>query len=137
MGEAMDYITKGRHLAIDFWGVSFERLNDRDSLQKHLQYSLQKNGVHVLSCQSKQFTPHGVTVLIMLSESHASIHTYPEKGYAALDCYTCGDQMDPMMIVHDMIEQLRPKQVYAKRLYRGDGPIEVESVDVPMNHLIG
>src|SRR5690606_8451706 len=105
--------------------------------QKHFLHSLRKNGVHVLSCQSKQFTPHGVTVLIMLSESHASIHTYPEKGYAALDCYTCGDQMDPMVIVYDMIEQLKPKQVFAERLNRGDGPIEVETIKIPIYYRIG
>jgi S-adenosylmethionine decarboxylase len=59
----------------------------------------------------------------MLSESHLSIHTYPEKGFAALDCYTCGHTVDPQIAIDYMVAYLQPSQAFAKVLKRGDGPI--------------
>jgi S-adenosylmethionine decarboxylase len=59
----------------------------------------------------------------MLSESHLSIHTYPEKGFAALDCYTCGHTVDPQIAIDFMVDYLQPSQAFSKVLKRGDGPI--------------
>ena len=49
----------------------------------------------LLSISSKKFDPQGVTAVVLLSESHLSIHTWPEYGYAAIDAFTCGDRTDP------------------------------------------
>ncbi|HEX7056262.1 MAG TPA: adenosylmethionine decarboxylase, partial [Bacilli bacterium] len=85
------------------------------------------SGATVLSVQSKQFEPQGATVLVMLSESHLSIHTYPEKGFAAIDCYTCGETVDPQVAVDCLVSVLKPEKVYAKKLIRGLGEIQVDS----------
>lgn len=124
----MNYTTIGKHVTADFWGVEFDLLNNSIWLKSQLLQALTKQGVQVLSCQAQQFTPHGVTVLAMLAESHASIHTYPEKGFAALDCYTCGNHVDPSAIIEQMKRALRPKHTYAKLLGRGDGPIVVQEL---------
>ena len=60
-------------------------------------------------CQTifKKFDPYGITVLCLLSESHISIHTWPEKGQAAVDCYTCGD-CNPKISCDVIIQQLNP-----------------------------
>jgi S-adenosylmethionine decarboxylase len=121
----MEYSTFGRHVAMDAWGVDFDLLNDASLLEKHMKAAAEKSGATVLSSQAKAFDPQGATVLVLLSESHISIHTYPEKGFAALDCYTCGYEVDPMVAIEHMLEVLKPTQTYPKVMRRGDGPIEV------------
>ncbi len=121
----MEYSTFGRHVAVDTWGVDFERLNSAEFLQAQMVEAAEACGATVLSVQAKQFDPQGATVLVLLSESHLSIHTYPEKGFAALDCYTCGDTVDPQLAIDYMISVLKPKATYAKKLVRGMGELQV------------
>lgn len=126
----MEYSTFGRHVAVDAWGIRYDLLNDADWLQDQLVEAAEISGATVLSVQSKQFEPQGATVLVMLSESHLSIHTYPEKGFAAIDCYTCGETVDPQSAVNRLMEVLKPERVHAKKLIRGLGEITVEAPDM-------
>jgi S-adenosylmethionine decarboxylase len=121
----VEYSTFGRHCAVDAWGIDFDLINKADFLEKHMVEAAEKSGATVLSVQSKQFEPQGATVLVLLSESHLSIHTYPEKGFAALDCYTCGDTVDPEVAINHLLGILKPQTVYPKLLKRGEGPIEI------------
>jgi S-adenosylmethionine decarboxylase len=134
----MEYSTFGRHVTMDAWGVDFDLLNDVSALETHLRKAAQACGATILSVQAQEFEPQGVTVLVMLSESHLSIHTYPEKGFAALDCYTCGHTVDPMIAIEYMLNVLKPTQAFPKVLRRGIGPIEVvqPAAFEPKKHVI-
>lgn len=121
----MECSTFGRHVAVDAWGVDFEVLNNEDLLQAYLVEAADVCGATVLSIQSRKFEPQGATVLVMLSESHLSIHTYPDKGFAAIDCYTCGEDVDPQQAVEYLVTVLQPEKSYAKTLVRGMGEMEV------------
>lgn len=121
----MEYSTFGRHVAIDTWGVDFDLLNNAEWLQQQMVDAAEACGATVLSVQAKQFDPQGATVLVLLSESHLSIHTYPERNFAAIDCYTCGDTVDPLVAIEYLVEVLKPKQTYAKKIIRGVGELEV------------
>ncbi|MCZ8511688.1 adenosylmethionine decarboxylase [Paenibacillus filicis] len=123
----MDYSTFGRHVAVDTWGVEFNTLNNVELLKTILIDAAENAGATILSVQSKQFEPQGATVLLLLSESHISIHTYPENRFAAIDSYTCGETVDPESVVDELISVLKPKVVYRKKLIRGIGEIKVES----------
>ncbi|USB34236.1 adenosylmethionine decarboxylase [Paenibacillus sp. YPG26] len=123
----MEYSTFGRHVAVDTWGVDFEVLNNAELLQAHMVEAAEACGATVLSVQAKQFEPQGATVLVMLSESHLSIHTYPERGFAAVDCYTCGDTVDPQLAIDYLVSILKPEKTYAKKLIRGLGELQVET----------
>jgi S-adenosylmethionine decarboxylase len=131
----MEYSTFGRHIAIDVWGVDFERLNSAEYLTNHMVEAAEACGATVLSVQSKQFEPQGATVLVLLSESHLSIHTYPEKGFAALDCYTCGETVDPQIAIDYMVSILQPEKYYVKKLVRGVGEMEVITPEVNRNYV--
>ncbi|GAA5346893.1 adenosylmethionine decarboxylase proenzyme [Planifilum fimeticola] len=131
----MEYSTFGRHVAMDAWGVDYHLLNDVTQLERHLVTAAEKCGATVLSVQSKKFEPQGATVLVLLSESHLSIHTYPEKGFAALDCYTCGYTVDPMLAIQYLMDVLKPTQAFPKVLRRGDGPIEVVQPKFPTSEV--
>lgn len=126
----VEYSTFGRHVAIDTWGVDFEKLNSAEFLQNHMVEAAEACGATVLSVQAKQFEPQGATVLVLLSESHISIHTYPERGFAALDCYTCGETVDPELAIQYMVNILQPEKIYARKLIRGVGEMEVVESDV-------
>lgn len=122
----MEYSTFGRHVALDTWGVDFNLLNDCELLKQHMIEAAEACGATVLSVQERQFEPQGATVLVLLSESHISIHTYPEKGFAALDCYTCGESVDPEKAIKYMLDVLKPTKAYARKLIRGMGEMEVQ-----------
>lgn len=126
----MEYSTFGRHVAVDTWGVDFEVLNNAELLEAHLVEAAEACGATVLSVQSKQFEPQGATVLVMLSESHLSIHTYPERGFAAIDCYTCGEMVDPQLAIDYLVSVLKPEKTYAKKLIRGLGELEVVEPEI-------
>jgi S-adenosylmethionine decarboxylase len=132
----MEYSTFGRHVAVDAWGVDFEKLNNAEWLQAQMVEAADVCGATVLSVQAKQFEPQGATVLVLLSESHISIHTYPEKGFAALDCYTCGETVDPELAIGHMMSVLQPREVHAKKLIRGIGEMKVETPAVAQMELV-
>ncbi|WP_248926700.1 adenosylmethionine decarboxylase [Paenibacillus hamazuiensis] len=121
----MEYSTYGRHIAVDVWGVDFDILNDAESLRHMMTEAADKCMAKVLSVRSESFDPNGCTIVLLLSESHLSIHTYPEKRFAAIDCYTCGQKADPQAAIDFLVEQLMPEKTYAKKLIRGIGEIEV------------
>jgi S-adenosylmethionine decarboxylase len=132
----MEYSTFGRHVAVDVWGVDFDLLNSAEYLQAQLVEAAEACGATVMSVQSKQFEPQGATVLVLLSESHLSIHTYPERGFAAIDCYTCGETVDPKLAIDYLVSVLKPEKTYAKKLVRGLGELQVETAEMKTNDLV-
>ncbi|MCG7410184.1 adenosylmethionine decarboxylase [Paenibacillus sp. ACRRX] len=132
----MEYSTFGRHVAVDTWGVDFDLLNNAEYLQAQLVDAAEACGATVLSVQAKQFEPQGATVLVLLSESHLSIHTYPERGFAAIDCYTCGETVDPQLAIDYLVSVLKPEKTYAKKLVRGIGEMEVVTPEIKVSELV-
>lgn len=132
----MEYSTFGRHVAVDAWGVDFELLNNAELLQGYMVEAAEACGATVLSMQSRQFEPQGATVLVLLSESHLSIHTYPERGFAAIDCYTCGEMVDPQLAIDYLVSVLKPEKAFAKKLVRGLGEMEVETPEINEAELV-
>jgi S-adenosylmethionine decarboxylase len=80
----------GNHLLIDLWGAT--NLDKADIIEEALRESAIVCGATILHCHLHNFDPNGgITGVLILSESHISIHTWPERGYAALDIFMCGD----------------------------------------------
>lgn len=87
----MSHKPVGRHTVLDAHGANATSLNDGAALCGLLRRAVERAGATVLQEHIEQFTPQGVTVLLVLAESHASIHTYPEHGVYMADVFTCGD----------------------------------------------
>lgn len=85
----------GRHLLVDLYGCDRARLDDPDYIAAELQAAATAAGTRVLGTAFHRFSPGGVTGVLIVQESHLAIHTWPERGYAALDLFTCGEQTDP------------------------------------------
>lgn len=100
----------GKHVICSIYGVSFSKLDDLNKIKQEFDKAVALMGANVLHKFSHQFVPQGVTVLYALSESHISCHTFPEKGGAALDCYTCGD-VDPEVGMRSLLEFFNPVEI--------------------------
>lgn len=124
MGE---YKTIGQHVMTDAWGIDYDLLNDIDFLIEHMEKAAEMIGATILTTEGWKFEPAGVTVVVILSESHLSIHTYPEKGFAALDGYTCGERIDPEPGIQYLLSLLHPAVSYSQKVIRGTGELIIDS----------
>jgi S-adenosylmethionine decarboxylase len=98
----------GKHYLLNLYGCSFVLLDDERYLIELLENAAIASGATVLQTISKKFDPQGVTVVSLLSESHISIHTWPEEGRAAVDVYTCGNSNPKIgcdIIIHQLYSQ--------------------------------
>ncbi|HVV25232.1 MAG TPA: adenosylmethionine decarboxylase [Pseudonocardiaceae bacterium] len=96
----------GHHVFAEFEGIDASLLDDVAFLRVTLERSLDSAGATVCDIVSKRFAPQGVTVLALLSESHASLHTYPEVGSVFVDVFTCGNRADPELAMRLLAEAL-------------------------------
>jgi len=109
----------GQHVLAELEGVSAELLDDEQFLRHALGEALTQADATVLEVISKQFDPQGVTVLALLSESHASIHTYPEVGSVFVDVFTCGTKAKPALAVQLLAEALGAASTRTDMISRG------------------
>ena len=119
--EAHTYVAQGRHLTLTLSGCPPHLLDDEQFLRELSERAVEATGAQVLSTTSHHFEPQGVTLLVLLAESHASLHTYPEVGVAFWDCFTCGWQCDPLLSTDVLVEALAPTTVKQNCMLRGQG----------------
>lgn len=108
----------GRHCILEVYGCCAEMLNNEQTLLRYMRDSVEKAGATWLGQVSHSFEPQGVTALGLLSESHISIHTWPEIGYAAVDIFTCGDRADPQQACKLLLRELSPERHSLKTIQR-------------------
>ena len=87
----------GRHIILELFTDDRELLNDEKRIMAMLEKAAEEGNVTVVGRTSATFNPHGVTAVLLLAESHISIHTWPEYGYAAVDIFTCGGDADKVL----------------------------------------
>lgn|SRR5690606_8793287 len=85
----------GRHIMCEAYGCDPEVLNDRKRVETIMVEAALQAGAEVREVVFHQFSPQGVSGVVVISESHLAIHTWPELRYASIDVYTCGDRVDP------------------------------------------
>ncbi len=118
--------TRGIHAQADLWGCSFEVLDDMNRVRSLMLEAARKAQMTVLGEVSHKFEPQGCAVILLLAESHASIHTYPESGYTAVDVFTCGEG-DSEVALEYIVEELRPTHYTSWSVERGHGEVpEIE-----------
>ena len=109
----------GRHLLLELKECDEEVLNDLAFLKDCLKEAAIQCGATVVGESFYHFSPHGVSGVVNIAESHISIHTWPEYGYAAVDVFTCGDDVQPEKAYKVMIERLEAKNHSSIELRRG------------------
>lgn len=109
----------GRHLLLELKDCNLEVLNDLDFLRGCLHDAARQIGATVVNECFHEFSPHGISGVVVISESHLCIHTWPEYGYAAIDIFTCGDSAKPELAVKPLVEKLESKNSSFIELKRG------------------
>lgn len=76
--------------------------------------AIEKSGMTIVDSIIKEFKPYGLTGVWILSESHFTIHTYPEHNYISVDCYTCGEEGDPISAISHLADCLDVNEFKSK-----------------------
>ena len=109
----------GIHLLVELWDCSKEKLNLLNYIEDTMVKAAEESGATVLKTAFQEFNPHGVSGVVVIAESHLSIHTWPEHGYAAVDVFTCGTTVDPWKATLYLENELEAKKVEINSLLRG------------------
>ncbi|MDO4541635.1 MAG: adenosylmethionine decarboxylase [Bacillota bacterium] len=108
-----------RHILAEFYGCAFELLNDVKKVEQIMCKSALEAGAEIREFVFHKFSPQGVSGVVVISESHLAIHTWPELGYAAVDVFTCGETVDPWDACNYLEEMFAAQDVKAMEIKRG------------------
>jgi S-adenosylmethionine decarboxylase proenzyme len=106
----------GTHIIADLY--SCKKLADNKFVESILEESAQVSNATILHTKFHEFEPQGLTGYILLAESHISIHTWPETGYAAVDVFTCGETMNPQKAIEYIINKLEAEKTQIRTVKR-------------------
>jgi S-adenosylmethionine decarboxylase len=120
----------GVHYLLELRGCNPTVINDLPEVRRILIEAAKQAKATVLDARFHQFSPQGVSGVVVVGESHLSIHTWPEYGYASADIYTCG-HTDPLRAAFYIVEALQAKSVYCMIIGRGEHPVMSDESEPP------
>lgn len=109
----------GRHFLIEYHGCNPDTLDNVDLVRDIMVFAAKESGATILNAYLHKFSPQGVSGVIVIAESHIAIHTWPEHGYAAVDIFTCGSNVDPWVAYKIMKDKLESSESSTKEITRG------------------
>ena len=110
----------GRHVLVEFYDCDPEALNDLSLVESSMKEAAVAAGSTIVDTVFRRFAPHGISGVVVIAESHLAIHTWPEYGYAAVDLFTCGENVDPWAAHDHLLETLSARDSECKELPRGE-----------------
>ena len=111
--------TVGYHYIIEASGCDKEILRDSNKLKDILVQGAKIGKMDVRTVHFYKFSPTGVSGMVIVSESHVSIHTWPEEGYAAIDVYICGESTEPEKTIDYILEKIGAEYAHITEIKRG------------------
>jgi len=117
MGEKVRAL--GKHLIIELNGCDPATISYTDSVESVLLQAAKLAKANIVTYHFHSFKPYGVSGMIIISESHFSIHTWPEYGYAAVDIFTCSETVNEQAAIDYMSASFKAKNVRVSELERG------------------
>ena len=109
----------GRHLIVEYTDCDAAVLDNMKLLEEHMNESVRRSGATIVKSSFHRYNPQGVSGVVVIAESHISIHTWPEYGYAAVDFFTCGDSVNPYKAYEYMKEMLKAGNAAVSEFKRG------------------
>ena len=107
-----------KHILFTLKGCVAEELNDEGFARDILYQASKSANSTLIALHSHKFAPQGVTAIALLAESHISIHTWPEKGMAVCDVFTCGEHTNPMAAVQYMKSEFNASEIIVNEFER-------------------
>ncbi len=112
----------GRHLLLELYDCSSEVLTNLESVRTAMVEAARRAEATIIDVVFHEFNPFGISGVVVISESHLSIHTWPEHRYAAVDIFSCGDTLKPAEAANYLVEQFRASRASCVEVKRGVFP---------------
>lgn len=109
----------GKHLIAELIDCDREALDNVELVEKALLEAAKATNSRIITHYVHRFKPQGVSGYVLIAESHISLHTWPEYGYAAVDVFTCGNYTDPWAGLETLRKELKAKHFYVMNIERG------------------
>ena len=116
----------GRHVLAELYGCPEDILCNLEQIKHHMVEAALEAGAEVRDTVFHEFSPQGVSGVVVISESHLAIHTWPEYGYAAVDIFTCGQTVNPWTSCDYLKEAFSAQNMSAREIKRGIFDTELE-----------
>ncbi|MYL62651.1 S-adenosylmethionine decarboxylase proenzyme [Bacillus hwajinpoensis] len=121
--------TLGHHIIAEMWNCNKEKLNDLVYIEETFASAALEAGAEIRDVVFHPFEPQGISGAVIIAESHLTIHSFPEHGYASVDVYTCGDKIDPSEAANAIARSLEAKTIHTVKIPRGTGEITVKEIE--------
>jgi S-adenosylmethionine decarboxylase len=117
----------GNHLIVELYECDSAAINDTALVENALIKAVEISGATLVQSVIHEFNPHGVSGVVVIEESHFSVHTWPEYGYCALDIFTCGTEIDYYSALRYLKETFKANNLSVSEMKRGilDLPIKL------------
>jgi S-adenosylmethionine decarboxylase len=109
----------GKHLLLELKDCNRKSIDDIEFIDALLSETAEKIGATIVNKAFHKFSPQGVSGVVVIAESHISIHTWPEYGYVSVDVFTCGTVIDPKDAINLLVDRLEAKGSSYIELKRG------------------
>lgn len=109
----------GRHILAEFYDCDSNVLNNHELVEKYMNQAAIESKATIVKSVFHFFNPWGVSGAVVIQESHLTIHTWPEYGYAAVDLFTCGDEINPWIAFEYLEQKLKAKTTETTEVPRG------------------
>jgi len=111
--------TLGHHTLLDFYGCDPRRLKRARDIKTLLCAAVRAGGGRIVKTVFHNFSPYGVSGVVVITESHVTIHTWPEHGYAAVDVFSCSAKLDHASIRNHLRKALGARRTSRRTFGRG------------------
>jgi S-adenosylmethionine decarboxylase len=109
----------GRHLLLELFDCDFDAISNLETVKHALVEAAKRAHATIVDVVFHEFNPFGVSGVVVIAESHLSIHTWPEHRYAAVDIFSCGDVLKPEVAANYLVEQFGAERTSVVELQRG------------------
>jgi S-adenosylmethionine decarboxylase proenzyme len=109
----------GTHILAEYKDCDIEIINDIQKVERAMIDAAKISGANIIGSSFHRFEPQGVSGIVMISESHLAIHTWPEFRFAAVDIFTCGENVRPDLACEHLKMVFKTDNIISKTLQRG------------------
>jgi S-adenosylmethionine decarboxylase len=109
----------GRHLLLELFDCDLDAINNLQGVKRTLVEAARRAQATIVDVVFHEFNPFGISGVVVIAESHLSIHTWPEYRYAAVDIFSCGDVLRPEVAANYLVEQFGAERTSMVEMQRG------------------
>ncbi|GFP76887.1 S-adenosylmethionine decarboxylase proenzyme [Clostridium fungisolvens] len=109
----------GRHILVEYYNCDKDIISNHSLIEDYMNEAARRSGATIVTSCFHTFNPWGVSGAVIIQESHLTIHTWPEYGYASVDLYTCGDSVNPWKAFNYLEDMLKAERSESTEVSRG------------------